>query len=312
MALSRILDILALPSVPDEGAELGDQDVGDGEGLAVEEVEAARDLAGDLDVGHVVLAHGHEVGARQEDVGGLEHGVAEEAEGHLLDAGALGHLLEARHAREARHGDEVLEEEGELADLGHGRLEVDDALGRVDAAGEVVEHVPRTLSAQGLDVLLLGLGGEGVEVGDDEEALVLVLEADAVREAADVVAEVELAGGAVAREYAFSVAHDVSPEWGRKQGNKETGKQGVKTRKRALLVSLLPVSYLLVYRSQSTKTPRPAHCQGRGVILAVPPCLSRKPAPLNRCGLRRRTLRRRATSIGGSLRSALLAFNVTT
>ena len=39
-------------------------------------------------------------------------------------------------------------------------------------------------------------GGEGVEIGDEEEAVVLVLELDPVEEGAHVVAEVELAGGA--------------------------------------------------------------------------------------------------------------------
>ena len=56
-------------------------------------------------------------------------------------------------------------------------------------------------------LLLLGLGGERVQVGDDEEALVLVLQSDAVAEGADVVAEVELAGGAIAREYSLAF-HD--------------------------------------------------------------------------------------------------------
>ena len=42
--------------------------------------------------------------------------------------------------------------------------------------------------------------GEGVVVGDDEVAVVLVLEGEAVFERADVVAEVEAAGGGIAGE----------------------------------------------------------------------------------------------------------------
>ena len=48
---------------------------------AVEGVEAAGDLAGELDVGDLVLADGDEVGLVEEDVGGLEERVAEEAVG---------------------------------------------------------------------------------------------------------------------------------------------------------------------------------------------------------------------------------------
>ena len=44
------------------------------------------------------------------------------------------------------------------------------------------------------------VGGEGVEVGDEEVALVLVLELDPVVERAHVVAEVEAASGTHARE----------------------------------------------------------------------------------------------------------------
>ena len=75
---------------------------------------------------------------------------------------------------------------------------------RIDAAGEIVEHGRADVVGQGFDVFLLGLGGEGVEVGDDEEALVLVLQSDAVGEGTDVMAEVEFAGRAIAREDAFA------------------------------------------------------------------------------------------------------------
>ena len=74
------------------GGELGGEDlfvgvVGagllDGRGglAAVEGVEAAGDLAGELDVGDLVLTDGNEVGLIEEDVGGLQEWVAEEAVG---------------------------------------------------------------------------------------------------------------------------------------------------------------------------------------------------------------------------------------
>ena len=59
------------------------------------------------------------------------------------------------------------------------------------------------------------------------------------------------------------------------------------------LVSLVSLfSCLLIYLSTNQKTPRPQHiARDEASILAVPPCLSRNPAPLCRCGLRRPTAR---------------------
>ena len=78
------------------------------------------------------------------------------------------------------------------------RLEVDGAALGVDADARVVEHELADVRRRSRRVSRSG--GQGVVVGDDEEALVLVAEADAVLQRADVVAEVELPGGAVAGE----------------------------------------------------------------------------------------------------------------
>jgi hypothetical protein len=90
MALFRLLDILALPSVPDEGAEFRYHHIGYREGVAVEVVESPGYLAGYLHMGHIVLAYGDQVGPGQEYVSCLEYGVAHEAEGHFLDMGIPG------------------------------------------------------------------------------------------------------------------------------------------------------------------------------------------------------------------------------
>ena len=68
------------------------------------------------------------------------------------------------------------------------------------------------------------------------------------------------------------------------------------------LVSLVSLfSCLLIYLSTNQKTPRPQHiARDEASILAVPPCLSRNPAPLNRCGLRRRTARHDNGGVSGT------------
>ena len=68
----------------------------------------------------------------------------------------------------------------------------------VEAGGEEVEGY---LLDAPLDAFWVGVfGGEGVEVGDEEEAVVLVLELDPVVEGSHVVAEMEAPGGAHAGE----------------------------------------------------------------------------------------------------------------
>ena len=130
MALPRHLLILAWPSVPTSVGTSPIMHVGDREDLAVEGVEAAGDLARDLDVRLVVLAHRHQVGARQQDVGGLQHRVAQQAEGQRLSSGCAAWAMSLMLGRrcQARHGHQHLEEQVQLVDLVHGRLQEDGAL----------------------------------------------------------------------------------------------------------------------------------------------------------------------------------------
>ena len=68
---------------------------------AVERVEAARDLAGELHVGDLILSDGNEVRLVEQDVGGLKQRIAEEAVGvEVLLAELLLLVLVGRHALE--------------------------------------------------------------------------------------------------------------------------------------------------------------------------------------------------------------------
>ncbi len=81
------------------------------------------------------------------------------------------------------------------------RLDEHHALLRIETGGQPVEeNVDRIFFyARGVGVV----GGQGVPVGDEEEALVLVLHANPVFERADVVAEMQLAGGTHSAEDTF-------------------------------------------------------------------------------------------------------------
>ena len=71
---------------------------------------------------------------------------------------------------------------------------------RVEAGGQKIQrHFQRVgRNARGVGVV----GGQRVQVGDEEVALVLVLQLDPVGQRAHVVAQVQLAGGAHAAEHA--------------------------------------------------------------------------------------------------------------
>ena len=110
-------------------------------GALVELVEAAGDLAGELDVGGLVLADRDGVGLVDEDVGGLEERVAEEAVGGEVLAGEVLLLLlvggDALQPAERRdHGEEQMQ----FGVLGDVALDEEDGAGGVEAGGEVVDR----------------------------------------------------------------------------------------------------------------------------------------------------------------------------
>ena len=108
------------------------------EGLAVGLVELDRDVAGHLQVLLLVLADGHGVRVVEEDVGRHQHRIGEQAE---IRGDALGDLvLVAVGALEEPHRRQAPDEPGELAHLGHVALAPEDALLRVEAAGEPVDR----------------------------------------------------------------------------------------------------------------------------------------------------------------------------
>jgi competence protein ComEC len=171
------------------------QGLGLGEEVAVEVVGPAGDLPGELHVGQLILAHGHESGLVQQDVRSHEHRVAQEAIGGQILGRQFGQLvlvgwvaLQPRHRRD--HGQEQMELHM-LLDLG---LLEQHAFFRIEPGRHPVldqlRHKP-------LDALGLGVfRGQGVPVGHEEKAVVGLLQFDPVFEHAEVMAQMQGAGGA--------------------------------------------------------------------------------------------------------------------
>jgi hypothetical protein len=88
----------------------------------------------------------------------------------------------------------------QLGVLGHVGLDEDGGALGVEAGGEEVEGDVADVLAKGRWIGVVG--GEGVEVGDEEKAVVGVLKLNPIVERAHVVAEVEASGRAHSRENA--------------------------------------------------------------------------------------------------------------
>jgi len=174
----------------------------------IEDIEAADEFAGELDVGDLVFAYRDQEAfaglAVHDDVGGLESGIAEETVGVEIFVGdVVEGFSVGGDAFEPAEGRDYGEEEVEFGVFWNGGLEEDYGFLRIEAGGEVVDGDLERIFGDGGSVGVVG--GEGVPVGDEIETVVIGigLEIDPVLESAEVVADVKATGGAHAREDAF-------------------------------------------------------------------------------------------------------------
>ena len=184
------------------GAVLRQNDLRLHQSLTVDGVELMDDLAALLDHGALVLTCGDGSGLEGGDVRSLADGVSEEAhrdaglEVLLLDLG-----LDGGVALQAGDGDEVHIIEAQLGQLRHHGLDEDVCLGGVDAHGQIVQSDLQDVLAHLLRVV--GVVGEGLCVSDHDIDLVefaRVLQPDTLLQRADIVADMEPARRAVARQ----------------------------------------------------------------------------------------------------------------
>ena len=165
---------------------------------AVALVEALGDQACLLEVGELVLAHGHDVRLAEEDVGGLVDRVGQHEARHRAALGRLQLGLHGRVAVQLRLGDQGEERQHQLVE-GRNRRVVEDRgpLG-VDARGQVVGDEAEDALTDRAHAIAVG---DHLVVGDQNPGLnAAVLQEHAVTQRAEVVAQVQVAGRAVTRE----------------------------------------------------------------------------------------------------------------
>ncbi len=164
---------------------------GKDERLAEAVVEPDGDVPGDLDVLALIVADGDLIGVVEEDVRRLQRRVGEQSGGDEV-ATPFGRLvLELRHPAQLAEADVALHQPRQLGVFGDVALHEHRGHVGIEADGEEDRgELDRALAD---DARLLG-HGEGVEVDDAVEDLLLVLSRHPVAKRSEVGAEVGVAG----------------------------------------------------------------------------------------------------------------------
>ncbi len=159
-------------------------------------VEAAGDVAHQLEVLALVLADGHLLGAIGEHVGGLQDRIEEQPgrDELALEHGLVAELVHALQSPELR---DARQQPGELGVLVHVALSEEDRARRVEPCGE--QDRERVIEALAQLRRVVG-DGDRVQVDDAEDALAALLARDVLGDRPDVVAQVLSARGLDAGE----------------------------------------------------------------------------------------------------------------
>ncbi|MNN25197.1 hypothetical protein D3C81_1386560 [compost metagenome] len=140
----------------------------------------------------LVLADRHLGRLVEQDVRRLQHRIGVEADaGAFLVLARL--LLELGHPVQPAEAGDTVEDPGQFGMGGHRRLREDGGLGRVQARRQIGR---RDLARLGRQLLRLLPDGDGVHVGDeDEQGRARVLQLGEALQRAQIVAQVQGAGG---------------------------------------------------------------------------------------------------------------------
>ena len=159
------------------------------ERLAVRVVEPRRDVARELEVLRLVGADGDVVGLVEQDVARHERRIGKETRVDVLRV-LRGFVLELRHAGELTELRAAIHDPAHLRVAFVVALHEHEAFLRVDAAGQQQRKgLPRLLAA----FLRVDVDRQGVQIGDEIVAVVLLLDHAPVAHGTEVVAEREYA-----------------------------------------------------------------------------------------------------------------------
>ena len=157
-------------------------------------VETTNDFPCELEMGHLVVADRDELRIVHGHVGRLQQGIPEESNRRkILVPERLLLLPVCRHALEPGHRHHHRKEQIQLGVLRYLRLNEKGALLRIEAGANPVGHVLVRVGGQLTRVGVVA--GQGVPVGDEVEAVVLVLQRHPVAERPDQVPQMEAPGG---------------------------------------------------------------------------------------------------------------------
>ncbi len=155
------------------------------------------DVAGDFDVLHLVGPDRHEVTVVKQNVGRHQHGIGKEprvgrqAFGLFVLIGVA--LFQKVHRRDGH------QEPCQLGNFRHVRLAKERGLFRIEAQREIREgHLAGVL----LEEQRIVHGGQGVQVGDEVERLLIVLQLNVLADRAEIIAPMGKAGGLDSGEHA--------------------------------------------------------------------------------------------------------------
>ena len=159
-----------------------------GESLAETMIEALGEIAGELDVLELVFAEGDIGGVVEENVGGHQNRIVENAD--VTGVATFGLFFVLNHARSLAHGGDTIEEPAEFGVGGNARLAVDvDVVVQNEAGGEVIFQGAEGVGGE----IAVNLGDNRVEVGNEDVdvafAGILVGETNHREQGAEVVAE---------------------------------------------------------------------------------------------------------------------------
>jgi hypothetical protein len=154
-------------------------------------VEFLGDVAGQLQMLLLVLADRHMRGAVEQNVGSHQARIGKQAERGVLTVLA-GLVLELGHAVHPADAGDAIEYPGKLGMLHDARLVEHDVLLRIDAGGK---ERRRDLARLVLQIVMHELGCQRMQVDDAINAVRLVLQRDEFFDRAEIVAEMEIAGG---------------------------------------------------------------------------------------------------------------------